>query len=60
MNESRSCDNVLLNYMVKKSKLSIKEHPHPCNLQWLNKDNESVIKIKLAPLLLNEGKEEFK
>lgn len=60
---SRSCENVLSSYMVEKLKLPTKEHPRSCNLQWLNKDNEGVIKIKLAPLLLNEfneGKEEFK
>lgn len=26
--------------MIEKLKLSTKEHPHPYNLQWLNKDNE--------------------
>ena len=49
--------------MVEKLKFSTKEHPHPCNLQFLNMDNEGVIKIKMAPLLLNEfneGKKKFK
>jgi len=49
--------------MVEKLKFPTKEHPHPCNLQFLNMDNEGVIKIKMAPLLLNEfndGKVKFK
>jgi len=61
--DSRSFENVVSNNMVEKSKLPTKEPPHPYNLPCLNKDNEDVIEIKLAPLLLNEfneGEEEFK
>ena len=37
---SGSCENVVSNYKVEKLKFLTKEHPHPNNLQWLNKDNE--------------------
>jgi hypothetical protein len=38
--DNRSVENVVSNYMVEKLKLPTKEHPHPCSLQWLDKDNE--------------------
>lgn len=61
--DSKFFENVVSNNMIEKSKLPTKENPHPYNLQFLNKDNEDVIEIKLAPLLLNEfnkGKDECK
>jgi len=38
--DSGSRENVVSNYTVEELKLPTKEHQHPCNLQWLIKDNE--------------------
>lgn len=41
--DSGSCENVVSNYMVEKLKLPTQNHPHPYNLQWLNKGNEIIV-----------------
>jgi hypothetical protein len=59
----RRSENVPSHYIAEKLKSQPIEHQDPCKLQWLNKNNEDVIKIKLTHLPLNEvneGKEEFK
>ena len=55
--------NVASNYTVEKLKSRSIEHQDSYKLQWLNKDNEGGIKIKLARLPLNkfnEGKDKCK
>ncbi|GKV24751.1 hypothetical protein SLEP1_g34324 [Rubroshorea leprosula] len=38
--DSGSCENVVSNYIVGKLRLLVKDHPHPYELQWLQKGNE--------------------